>query len=259
MIDNNQTPSNKKNQLVVYTALFGDYDNLIDPAEKFEGCDFVCFTDQPDLESDIWEIRLIKECDLPPNMMNRRYKILPHLFFPEYERSLYIDANISMLKNPLKLIDVIKKDSKIIIAKHFKRSSIYDEAFVLIRSGRVSIKKVFKLTKKYLSEGYIEQKNMGENNVIYREHNKLLELSTLWWNVFETGPHRDQLSLGYVAWKTGESILLSEDLSARRNDFFSLHPHAKKNNHSIIMKTIRYFLFAIPYLAFVKYKKMLKK
>jgi hypothetical protein len=28
-----------KNKLVVYTALFGDYDDLIEPKEKFEECD----------------------------------------------------------------------------------------------------------------------------------------------------------------------------------------------------------------------------
>jgi hypothetical protein len=28
-----------KNKLVVYTALFGNYDDLIEPKEKFEGCD----------------------------------------------------------------------------------------------------------------------------------------------------------------------------------------------------------------------------
>jgi len=29
-----------KNKLVIYTALFGDYDDLIEPKEKFEGCNF---------------------------------------------------------------------------------------------------------------------------------------------------------------------------------------------------------------------------
>lgn len=28
-----------KNKFVVYTALFGNYDDLIEPKEKFEGCD----------------------------------------------------------------------------------------------------------------------------------------------------------------------------------------------------------------------------
>lgn len=30
-----------KNSFVVYTALFGDYDDLIEPRDNFEGCDFI--------------------------------------------------------------------------------------------------------------------------------------------------------------------------------------------------------------------------
>lgn len=45
-----------KNKFVVYTALFGNYDDLIDPKENYEGCDFICFTDQKHLTSDIcWD------------------------------------------------------------------------------------------------------------------------------------------------------------------------------------------------------------
>ena len=34
-----------KNKLVIYTALFGDYDDLKDPYEPFDGCEFICFAD----------------------------------------------------------------------------------------------------------------------------------------------------------------------------------------------------------------------
>jgi len=94
-----------KNKLVVYTALFGDYDDLIEPKEKFEGCDFICFTDQKHLTSDIWEIRLVEECDLPPNMMNRKYKILPLFLtwqFSWFIRILFISFGCQkLLKNDL--------------------------------------------------------------------------------------------------------------------------------------------------------------
>ncbi|MGR4118261.1 hypothetical protein K8Q22_07980 [Klebsiella pneumoniae] len=35
-----------KNNIVVYTALFGDYDELIEIPEGMHKCDFICFTDQ---------------------------------------------------------------------------------------------------------------------------------------------------------------------------------------------------------------------
>ena len=41
---------------VIYTAIIGGYDTLVEPDYKPEGWDFVCFTDK-DLKSDTWEIR----------------------------------------------------------------------------------------------------------------------------------------------------------------------------------------------------------
>jgi len=35
-----------KNKIVIYTAIFGGKDNLIEPEYIPKGCDFVCFTDQ---------------------------------------------------------------------------------------------------------------------------------------------------------------------------------------------------------------------
>jgi hypothetical protein len=125
-----------KNKLVVYTALFGDFDDLIEPKEKFEGCDFICFTDQKHLASDVWEIRLIEECDLPPNMMNRKYKILPHLFLSQYEWSLYVDANIAILSNPMDLANKYLSKYDMAVPKHFARDCVYDEAKECVILGK---------------------------------------------------------------------------------------------------------------------------
>jgi hypothetical protein len=54
------------NQLIVYTTIFGNYDELIDPKEKYPGCDFICFTDQKSLKSDIWQIQIIEGSSVNP-------------------------------------------------------------------------------------------------------------------------------------------------------------------------------------------------
>jgi len=45
---------------ICYTVLSGDYDNLKNPKVVTPGWKYVCFTDQDNVKSDIWEIR-----DLP--------------------------------------------------------------------------------------------------------------------------------------------------------------------------------------------------
>ena len=43
---------------VIYTAIIGGYDTLVEPDYKPEGWDFVCFTDN-DIESKTWQIRKV--------------------------------------------------------------------------------------------------------------------------------------------------------------------------------------------------------
>lgn len=249
----------KKNRLVVYTALFGDYDELIDPSEMFSGCDFVCFTDQAHLKSDIWEIRLIEECDLPPNMMNRKYKILPHLYFPEYENSLYVDANVGILKNPKDLAVKYLSQYDFVAPKHFARDCIYDEAFVLIRSGRVEIIKLYMQTYKYLKKGYRCQTKMAENNILFRKHNNLNLLSQEWWELFFNGVSRDQLSLAYIAWRLSVNVKISNEISSRKGEFFLINQHKNKIKSPIIAKFFRLVFLGYPYLIFVNIITFLKK
>src|SRR5207253_2582285 len=43
----------RKQTVVVYTAIFGGYDELHDPCEQLPGVDYVCFTDNPRLKSNV--------------------------------------------------------------------------------------------------------------------------------------------------------------------------------------------------------------
>jgi len=218
-----------KNKLVVYTALFGDYDDLVDPREKFEGCDFICFTDQEHLKSDIWEIKLIKEYDIPPNMMNRKFKILPHLFLKEYEWSLYVDANVIILKNPFELAKKYLTKYDMVVPKHFARDCIYEEAKECVLLGKAPYEEVKKQIEKYRNDGFPEKFGLGENGIIFRKHNspKIIKIMTDWWielNTYNT--QRDQLSLAYVLWKNNERFYFMNE-SARGSDFFRYKLHKK--------------------------------
>jgi len=224
-----------RNKFVVYTALFGDYDDLIDPKENFEGCDFICFTDQKHLISDIWEIRYIEECDLPPNMMNRKYKILPHLFLSEYDWSLYVDANIAILKNPLELANKYLSKCDIALPKHFARDCIYDEARECLNLELVKYNEVKKQIDKYKREGFPRKFGLGENNILLRKHNnkKVIKLMNDWWEELINHTKRDQLSLAYVLWKNGEKFEYMDE-SARGNKIFRLKLHAINRKSGII-------------------------
>lgn len=223
----------KRDRLVVYTALFGDYDDLIDPPEKFEGCDFVCFTDQKHLKSEIWEIRLVEEFDFPPNMMNRKFKFFPNNFFSEYDVSLYLDSNISLLSSPFNLAKKVLKKHILAIPKHVRRNCIFEESKVVLERNLSKKEDVLAQMDFYQEHGMPENYGLGEMNIIFRFHNNEHVISVMydWWEQINTFSKRDQLSFMFCAWRAGLDVGLIEETSRKPNKYFYANCH--KHNSSV--------------------------
>lgn len=255
-----------RNKLVVYTALFGNYDKLRDPKRMYSGCEFVCFTDQKDLKSDIWEIRQVNNGELPPAMMNRHYKFFPHLYFSDYEYSLYVDANIEIIGAPDKLVDKYLDDCLISCPKHFLRNCLYEEAHICILEKKATEQDVSKLLDKYLHENFPKNYGLAENNIIYRKHNDptIIKMMNAWWEFIASGPKRDQLSLMYLSWKMDIYIRLMDESSRNNNKIFKYHLH-KTNNRSkyfnfdyLRANQNRNILFNVIYTFLSNVKKLIK-
>lgn len=225
---------------VVYTALFGDYDSLIDPFldDASVSCDFVCFTNQPNIFSKVWEIRLVKDDGLPPNLLNRRYKMLPHIYLKEYDSSLYIDANIGIKNNPAELFDRLSKESPIFIPNHSSRCCLYEELDACERSGKISSDLKYKINEKYLIEGMPRNSGLTENGIILRMHHnqKVIFLMNEWWDsVLKICP-RDQITLPYLSWKTGIEISSLKEGVRHPNSYFYFRPHKYSIKNSNYLK-----------------------
>lgn len=218
---------------VVYTALFGDYDSLIDPLVKDTNvdCDFICFTDQPNLSSQVWDIRLVEDNDLPPNLLNRRYKMLPHIYLKDYDASLYIDANIGIKRDPSDLFNRLSKKSPVFIPNHPFRSCLYEELNVCEKEGKISSELKDQIHKKYLTEGLPKTNGLTENNIILRlhHHQRVVALMNEWWNLVLKFCPRDQITLPYLLWKMEMSVSLLKEDSKHPNSYFYFRPH----KHSI--------------------------
>ncbi len=218
----------KIKRLVVYTALFGDYDYLRDPPTKYENCDFICFTDRKDLKTDIWKTVIIDELDLPPNLMNRKFKILPHLFLNNYQWSLYIDSNVIIRKNPYDLAIKYLTKYKMVVPKHPKRNCLYEEAIEVMKLKLADKKIIEKQIQKLKKEGFPKNFGLSENKVLFRQHNdeKIKKIMTDWWKEVLYLP-RDQLSLAYVLWKNKENFYFMEE-SVRGGKYFKVDLHKKE-------------------------------
>lgn len=233
-----------KSKFVVYTALFGDYDHLVEPKEKFKGCDFICFTDQPHLKSDIWEIKVVTNIDLPLNMMNRRYKLLPHLFLRDYEQSLYVDTNIYIMRNPIDLALKYLSINDFSVAKHTHRNCIYDEADECIKIGKTTFNETDTQMRGYKQKGFPENFGLGENNILLRNHNslKIKLIMNEWWAEINLKTKRDQLCLGYVLWNNNEHFnFMNENSRAIDSKYFFAFMHLQDSYLAKIKNKVKFF------------------
>lgn len=84
------------NKVVVYTCITGDYDKLIDPQFIDSGVDYICYTNNNTLNSNVWQIRPIPtDLDYLTQVKKQRYiKINAHVMLPEYDISVWVDGNI---------------------------------------------------------------------------------------------------------------------------------------------------------------------
>src|SRR2546422_511368 len=65
----------------VYTFIFGGYDDLKSPAIFTPGWDYICFTDDPTLRSDIWDVRLSPRGSADCELDHKKYAIKHMILF----------------------------------------------------------------------------------------------------------------------------------------------------------------------------------
>ena len=193
---------------VVYTCITGNYEAIQGLSVKSPHFDYVCYTDQK-TTSDFWEIRPIPESvkKYDNKRINRYIKLHPHEFFPEYGISVYIDGNVDIRGDLENYLNTNCRDNSIslFIGKHPKRDCIYDEAKEVVKIKKDTADNVDPQIERYEKEGFPKKFGLTQNCIVIRRHNdrKCIETMNVWWNEVLNGSYRDQLSLFYALWKTG--------------------------------------------------------
>ena len=198
----------KKTKKVLYSCITGGYDNI--PVHKYVApdWDYVLFTDNADLikagHFAHWTIRPLVFDKLTNVKNSRWHKVNPHKLFPEYDYSLYLDANIIVNNDNLfKLADnLIKQNVLFAVPNHPQRTCCYAEAEI-IKSLKIDYPETVDAEMAVLrKDKYPENNGLSENNILFRQHNKIPEMLDLWWYMIEKYSKRDQLSFNYALWKT---------------------------------------------------------
>jgi len=228
--------SNEKNKKVVYTCITGDYDRLSNPKFLTDGFDYICFTDNKTITSDVWDIRpLPKETDGLSQVKKQRFvKINPHLLLSEYDMSIWVDGNVTLKGDLNKFIkNVITSDCSVYVPKHPQRNCIYAEANVVVKMGKDKSDITKPQMERYRKEGFPEKYGLLQSNIMLRKHNKpdCIKLMEDWFKELKNGSHRDQLSFNYASWKNRDVKVIYLDKNICKSEFFYWNGTHSKHKH----------------------------
>ena len=195
--------------------------------QVLDGADFYCFTDDKNLASNTWQIRLLEQHSPDPRRNAKLPKILIHKYLPGYEYTIWMDASF-ILKAPAKfMITKYLAASNIALFKHFKRSCLYDEAAECIKLNLDKKEVIENQINRYKAEGYPENNGLHECGIILRRSCKEVEkFNELWWQEVENGCRRDQISVDYCLYKSNLKVT-NIDGGIRNNKYFRITGHTR--------------------------------
>lgn len=178
---------------VVYTGIFGSYDQLRDPRERLPGVQYICFTDNPRLKSDVWSVRYLPPTG-DPQMQAKACKVLAHQFL-DCDVSLWIDGCYELQT----LNGVLELPVDLAMQKHSKRNCIFVEAAHCQRVGKGDPRRIDGAIARYRAEGHPADSGLWMAGIILRRHTPAIKVFNLeWWKEISQGTARDQISLPVV-------------------------------------------------------------
>jgi len=218
-------------RVVIYTAVARGYDDLKPPALPLTNCDFVVFSDQ-DLHVEGWQVRPFNYFHHDLVRAARFVKLHPHVYFPDYDHSIWLDANIAIRGDVRAFFDHIDDQSPIGMFIHPFRDCIFAEGLECIKRDKDAPETINHQLKRYRAEGFPENVGLWETGVLVRQHNDAtcIGLMTEWWREIEVGSRRDQISLPIAARRLGVKIsaLGPPGVDLRQHELLNFVNHPEK-------------------------------
>jgi Protein of unknown function (DUF616) len=222
----------RKAKFVIYTAISGNFDNLIQHAYVSKDADYICYTDQVITDPGIWEIRSLETQHLDRVRSAKYYKLFPHELFPEAQYSVWIDGNIDVLTSRLELrvMELMASDALISANIHFERDCAYEEALVCNRLQLDDLDVISNALKHLEKEGFPRHYGLFEMNIIFRQHHRMenVQLMQSWWEMITKFSRRDQISFTSVLHRLKITCEKLFPTSPRFGSDFTYKAHNKK-------------------------------
>lgn len=140
-------------------------------------------------------------------MEAKRYKILPHLFFPQRDVTIWIDGNVWLKQDVADLLG----EHDLVIFRHPFRATVWQEFATLKSDPRFAIpflqNQMAAQEKEYRREGLPGDAPLFECNFMIRRNvERVNRMMDAWWAQVCRWQWRDQVSFPYVLWKHGVGV-----------------------------------------------------
>ncbi|RKM60420.1 DUF616 domain-containing protein [Butyrivibrio sp. CB08] len=229
-------------KIAIYTCIIGGYDELRDPVDISDDCDYFCISDDENtVKNSVYKFINIRDLNLDQNLSdtkkNRYVKINAHKVFPDYRYSVYFDGNVQLSNRVIECFSWLPK-TRIIARSRNNTASIYTEAIKRLETKRDDASVISRQVQKYWKEGMPEDFGGVNCGILVREHNHPIckMLMETWWEQVNDYSNRDQISFPYVLWKHGFSFddvgIISETLS-EDSDIWNIGGNHKKSFSTI--------------------------
>ncbi len=222
------------NDYAIYSAVVGHYDKTSQPQVIDPRFDYILFSnDIKERQIGVWQVRPIPYHNDIPTRIARWVKTHPEELLPEYQYSLWIDANVLICGPTLYERSLALQAEGVLVSSmwHHQRNCIYDEAVEVMCAQREHELPVYQWVRILKKEHYPQRNGLFETNVLFRahRHNSVREMDALWWNCIDNYSRRDQLSFCYALWKKGVecAFFLPKGQNVRNNPDFKHIVHDK--------------------------------
>lgn len=188
--------------LCVYTALFGRYE-APNPQPMARGSRhrWICFTDDPELRSDDWEIVVVEPAfPLDAHRSSREVKVLGHHLVHEFSTSLWIDNSVILEADPGRLVDEWLGDAAIAFAVHSYRDTVLDEFLVVLDDQLDDPSRILEQLDHYARArpDVLDERPLWGGVIARRTTDSVAVPMRTWWNQLVRYSRRDQLSVNYA-------------------------------------------------------------
>ena len=146
-----------------------------------------------------------------PEMDAKRYKVLPHLYCPDHEITIWTDANIWLQAKPEDIAKRYLGPADMALFSHPVRETVWQEFYALTVEERFHIpwlqQQLADQQDRYRAQALPEGTRLYECNVLIRRRSdKMARLMDAWWAELTRWQWRDQVSLPYVLWRYGSGL-----------------------------------------------------